>query len=308
MPRDNRADDVRARFRPRALQRKSDPDAASITRLKKMVEAGERRLEEIEDPADRIVERAKLFNKILSKFPAFAGQIEIDGELLDHVSDRDSEDAQAQLHYDREDNRDASDGCYSNDGEGDGEPRIRGLMAGPTARASDQVFKGAVLSQLPVSVEGLGIPGDSRSHAEFERVNLGQVWEENIRDDGTPDEYTGGGHRIFWGGSGRGFRINPKAIFDKVCEMCLVKFKGTKGARYCNECRAPKYCKMRREARQAEEKAAQAPIAPVPEVALGPCKCKREGCLNEVEGPARKKFCSENCRKRDNEEQKIVSD
>jgi hypothetical protein len=110
---------------------------------------------------------------------------------------------------------------------------------------------GFVLNQLPHGLVS-DIPGDSRSGATFESVSLGEAWEVNVRDDSTPDEYTGGAHRILWRGSGRGFRINPKAIHPKTCEMCNLEFKGTEGARYCNECRSPKYCKMRRDAKAAE--------------------------------------------------------
>lgn len=224
--------------------------------LKQLIEDGERRLAEVEDPAEREELRAKMFNNLCRRFPQFQGLLVIDGEVLEPVSKKDVEDKIIQDHYDKLDDKDASDfaeeGCYRDD-EDDSEPRLRGMMRGPNEKDFGQTFIGAPAAQ----VMPYGIVDFSAPTAVPDAVGQGQVWEDNIRDDSTPDEYTGGAHRIKgFGSGGRAFRVNPKAIHPKTCEMCNVEFKGTEGARYCNECRSPKYCKMRRDAKAAEKFAA----------------------------------------------------
>jgi hypothetical protein len=282
------------------------------TLMKQSVEEVERlleELEELEDPAERIAARAKLFNDLLARFPDLKGALEIDGELLEPVSKKDVEDAQEQDHYDREDDRDASDmvssdndgnmdGCYGGDKGDDGgdSPRIRGMMAGPKEKGWGQTFKG-----VTDDVTGSGLlahdieAGTLRTGTDS--VDLGGIWEEYIADE------MGGGHRqrslhTRYGGGIADGRAIAKKTFRRTCLLCKEGYNGTENAQYCDECKSPKYAHMRQQCRAEQG---------IPERTVKKRSSVTTNCLRCGEPRGRGKFCSPNCRKRYSEENRIVS-
>jgi hypothetical protein len=266
--------------------------------LKQLVDEGERLLEEIEDPAERIAARAKLLNALLAKYPHLEGVLEIDGASLEPVSKKDVEDAQAQAHYDREDERDASDmaeeGCYTND-DGDGEARIRGMMAGPKEKGWGQTFKG-----VTDDVMGSGLlthdleAGTLRTGTDS--VDLGGIWE-----DQTAEEMGGGHHQrslhTRYGGGIADGRAIAKKTFERGCLLCKKCFNGTENAQYCDECKSPKYAQMRQQCRAEKG---------IPERTVNKRSRVTTNCLRCGEPRGRGTFCSPNCRKRYSEENRIV--
>jgi hypothetical protein len=232
--------------------------------LKRLIEDGERQLAECNDPVEREVLRARLFNNLCRRYPQFQGLIEIDGELLKPVSRKDVEDKQIDIWANRDEDRDAGcmaeEGCYTND-DGEGEPTIRGMMKGPTSMESGQTFEDAPDVR---EVEGIVDPHSNPHEFAYDVVSQGGIWESNIADDATPDEY--GGVRV------RSALLRDKVghrkaarLFPRKCEMCLQGFQGTQNARYCNICKSPKYTRMRKlyEAQHPEEKPTQPPTEPI---------------------------------------------
>ena len=101
------------------------------TALNRFIEAGERRLADLDEP-ERTIVAAKLHNEMLRRFPGGIDanpDLEFDGKLIEAepLNDKDVEDQIIEDHDEREDNVTASDmveerdgditGCYSDGGE-----------------------------------------------------------------------------------------------------------------------------------------------------------------------------------------------
>jgi hypothetical protein len=238
------------------------------TALKRFIEAGERRLAELEEP-ERTIVAAKLHNEILRRFPDGIDanpDLEFDGNYLfgKPLSDKDVEDKIIEeLDY-RQDNKSASDmaedGCYDDAWEEEsdrGGYRFRPipidqelkraastmLLAGGTeAEAGTQIIE-----EAPDQASMGALVADPTIHDAPDAVSLGQIYEQEMGEkmgfaQCKRPYFTRVAKLIFRAGQAWKRVGNIK----KTCEFCGREFLGTKNARYCNMCRSPQMCAIRR--------------------------------------------------------------
>lgn len=208
-----------------------------------MLDAGERELDMCDGtPGEIEALQASLLKKIVAKFPQFAPFIK---NAFDDVTQKSVENRQIDDHADREE-RSAKDmaeeGCYRDD-DGDGaEPRIRGMMKGPTATVPLDIRSGEPVEDLQdLNIVDRYVEGP-------DAVSLGQIADEGYAERGV-DCVVRVKRSILgqtWSSKGV-YRVDPKAIHDRLCEMCAEAFKGTVNARLCRICRSPKYRRMWRD-------------------------------------------------------------
>ena len=226
--------------------------------LNTFIERGEKELEGLEEP-QRTIRAAALHNEMLLKFELLTGEEELltgeeefDGNLLADgpITDKDVEDRIIEDHDNREEQRTANEmaeeGCYRED-DGDSEPRIRGMMKGPTDKEFGQVFSGVPDPRIPF------LRGVVDAPVAPDIVDLGGIYEERVT------EKMGGisvRHDLFTRTARRNWRtgVSNRAPvvrnYQKTCEFCEEKFLGTKNAKYCNRCKAPQFAAVRQRLRE----------------------------------------------------------
>jgi hypothetical protein len=242
------------------------------TALKRFIEAGELRLEALEEP-ERTIVAAKLHNEILRRFPGGIDEnpeLEFDGNYLFEgpISDKDVEDKMIQDHDDRLDNASASDmakdGCYDESGEEESDrggfrfrpipidQRLKSQAStvlraeGTTpAEAGPQTFNDAP------DVGNMGhIVSDPAIHQAKDAVSAGQIYSEEM------DErmgYARTGRKSYHDRTSllifRAGQAWKKAALwtKKTCEFCQREFEAaTANVRYCDMCRSPQMCAIRK--------------------------------------------------------------
>jgi hypothetical protein len=166
------------------------------TTLQDFIEAGERELAELEEPA-RTIRAAALHNEMLRRFQP-QGDEEFDGNLLDDpISDKDVEEKIIEDHFDLAEDKPAShmaeDGCYEGD-EGPGDPRLPKFKPNPLIahakveeiRSWDGRLKkeeniptrlnNGIIKHAPELERGM--VADPLIHDPVERVGMGEIYFE----------------------------------------------------------------------------------------------------------------------------------